>query len=336
MAEIVAPDLSVLSGCNLLITGATGLIGSTLVRSLMAHSDQYGFSVYAVGRNSDRAKHLFAEYTNSNQLHFIQHDIVKPLELDIKFHYIIHLASGASPNVMATNPVDIMKANLWGTDNLLSFGMNHGLKRFLYVSSGEIYGEGCGDSFSETDSGYVNSMLPRSCYPSSKRAAETLCASYAAQYGVDIVVARPCHIYGESFTENDNRAYAQFIRNVINGEDIVLKSDGMQYRSWMYVEDCVSALLYILLKGERGEAYNVADENSNLSIRQLAETIAELGGRHVVFANPTDHEFRGGSKITKAVFNTQKLRALGWTPNYTYYHALKKALMQCKKRTDPN
>lgn len=311
-----------LSECNILVTGATGLIGGRLVETLMTNPNK-DYHVYALGRNEKRARERFHLFTDDTTFHFMQHDVTKPLDnVGIDFHYIIHLASGASPNVMASSPVDIMKANFIGTDNLLSYGMSHQMKRFLYVSSGEIYGEGKGEMFSETDSGYVNSMLSRSCYPSSKRAAETLCASYMSQYGVDVVVARPCHIYGASFTESDNRAYAQFFRNVVNGEDIVLKSPGLQYRSWLYVEDCVSALLYILLKGECGEAYNVADEDSCLSIRELAETIAELGGKQVVFAEPADSEIKGGSKITRAVFNTNKLRGLGWKPNYAYRSAL--------------
>lgn len=313
-----------LSGCNILVTGATGLIGGRLVETLMAYPNK-DYHVYGLGRNEKRAGERFCAFADDTTFHFLQHDVTKPLDGDgigVDFHYIIHLASGASPNVMTSSPVDIMRANFVGTDNLLSYGMSHQIKRFLYVSSGEIYGEGKGEMFSETDSGYVNSMLSRSCYPSSKRAAETLCASYMSQYGVNVVVARPCHIYGASFTESDNRAYAQFIRNVVNGEDIVLKSPGLQYRSWLYVEDCVSALLYILLKGECGEAYNVADEDSCLSIRELAETIAELGGKQVVFAEPSDSEIKGGSKITRAVFNTNKLRGLGWKPNYAYRSAL--------------
>lgn len=317
-----------LSGCNILVTGATGLIGSRFVETLMAYPHK-DYHIYALGRNEERAKERFRAFADDATFHFLQHDVTKPLDgIGVDFHYIIHLASGASPNVMASSPVDIMKANFIGTDNLLFYGLEHGMKRFLYVSSGEIYGEGNGEMFSETDGGYVNSMLSRSCYPSSKRAAETLCASYMSQYGMDVVVARPCHIYGASFTESDNRAYAQFIRNVVNGEDIVLKSPGLQYRSWLYVEDCISALLYILLKGECGEAYNVADENSCLSIRELAETIAKLGGKRVVFAEPSDSEIRGGSKITKAVFNTNKLRGLGWKPHYTYYDALKYIIQQ--------
>lgn len=327
------PDFSPLSGCNILVTGSTGLIGSTLVHLLMKQSERLGFSVYASGRNVSRAETLFAEYSAQKGFHFIRHDIEQPLQTTEDFHYIIHLASGASPNVMADNPVGIIRSNIIGTDNLLSYGIRHDMKRFLFVSSGEIYGEGVGRPFSETDGGYVDSMRPRSCYPSSKRAAETLCAAYMAQYGADIVVARPCHIYGPSFTENDDRVYAQFIRNVINGEDIVLKSSGTQYRSWLYVDDCVAALLYILFKGQCGEAYNVADENSCLSIRELAEIIAEAGDRRVVCAECPNEELNG-SKITKAVFSTEKLRRLGWRPENTFQSAINKILFAISKKSN--
>lgn len=324
------PDLSPLSGHNVLVTGATGMIGSMLVQTLMEQSARWGYSVYALGRNAERARALFSEYGSRKEFHFIRHDITDQLDVPVDFHYIFHLASGAAPQAMRDDPVGIMKANFIGTDNLLSYGMKHNMKRFLLVSSGEVYGEGVNGAFSETDSGYVDSMRPRSCYPSSKRAAETLCAAYMAQFGADVVVARPCHVYGASFTESDNRAYAQFIRNVVHGEDIVLNSSGTQYRSWLYVEDCVSALLYILLKGERGEAYNVADENSCLTIRELAETIAKIGGRQVVVAGDTGND-SGNSNITRAVFNTEKLRKLGWQPKHTYQEVLSEIIKQ--KRT---
>ena len=139
--------------------------------------------------------------------------------------------------------------------------------------------------------------------------------AYAAEYGADVVIARPCHTYGPHFTEQDNRVYAQFIRNVLRGEDIVMKSTGEQFRSWCYVVDCVSALLHILLKGECGQAYNIADANSNISIRELAETIADLGGRKVVIDVPDTDEKRGFNPVTKSVFSTEKLETLGWKAN---------------------
>ena len=303
-----------LSNSNILITGATGLIGSCLVEILMSRPNK-DYHVYASGRNEERAKARFAEFAEDPAFHFFKYDVMKPLEGDIRFDYIIHAASNASPNFFATKPVEIIKSNIDGVSNLMDYGMEHGLKRLLFVSSGEVYGEGDGCVFTEDYSGYVNPTSPRSCYPSSKRAAETLCVSYGAEYEVETVIARPSHTYGPNFTESDNRVYAQFIRNVLKGEDIVMKSTGAQFRSWCYVVDCASALLYILLKGENGQAYNIADASSNISIKELAEMIASIGGKKVVIDQPSNAEKAGYNLVTKSVFTTEKLEGLGWNIN---------------------
>lgn len=303
-----------LSNSNILITGATGLIGSCLVEVLMSRPNK-DYHVYASGRNEERAKARFAEFAEDPAFHFFKYDVMKPLEGDIRFDYIIHAASNASPNFFATKPVEIIKSNIDGVSNLMDYGMEHGLKRLLFVSSGEVYGEGDGCVFTEDYSGYVNPTSPRSCYPSSKRAAETLCVSYGAEYEVETVIARPSHTYGPNFTESDNRVYAQFIRNVLKDEDIVMKSTGAQFRSWCYVVDCASALLYILLKGENGQAYNIADASSNISIKELAEMIASIGGKKVVIDQPSNAEKAGYNLVTKSVFTTEKLEGLGWNIN---------------------
>ena len=150
------------------------------------------------------------------------------------------------------------------------------------------------------------------CYPSSKRASETLCVSYLNEYGADVVIVRPCHIYGPNFTDNDNRVYAQFIRNILKGEDIVMKSSGEQFRSWCYVVDCVSALLFVLLKGASGEAYNIADPTSIYTIRQLAEMLAKIGNTKVVMETPSEAEKKGYNLVSKSVFSIEKLKNLGW------------------------
>lgn len=303
---------SKLHGCNILVTGATGLVGSCVIEVLMSRPGK-DYQVYASGRNEARAKERFREYEGDEAFHFIRYDVMEPLDSDIDFDYIIHAASNASPNYFATKPVEVMKSNLNGVCNLLDYGLRHGLKRLLFVSTGEVYGEGDGRVFTEDYSGYVDPVSPRSCYPSSKRAAETLCVAYSQEYGTDVVIARPSHIYGPNFTETDNRVYAQFIRNVLNGEDIVMKSTGSQYRSWCYVVDCASALMYILLKGENGQAYNVADASSNISIRDLAEMIAEIGGKKVIMALPDAIEKVGYNVVTRSVFCTEKTEALGWS-----------------------
>ena len=316
-----------LSGANILVTGATGLIGSCLVEALMMNPNR-DYHVYASGRNEKRANMRFKEFANDAAFHFLKYDVMKPLNSDVNFDFIIHAASNASPNFFAQNPVEVIKSNIDGVANLMEYGKQHGIKRFLYVSSGEVYGEGDGRVFTEDYSGYMDCTNPRSCYPSSKRAAETLCVSYAAEYGMTVVIARPCHVYGPYFTEQDNRVYAQFIRNVLNGEDIVMKSSGEQFRSWCYVVDCVSALLYILLKGECGEAYNIADVKSNISIRELAETIAKISGRKVIIDVPDDDEKRGYNVVTKSVFSTAKLESLGWQPRSNYNEGIKKTIKE--------
>lgn len=298
-----------LDGCNILVTGATGLIGGCIVEILM--SRKHNYNVYAAGRSEKRAMKRFGKYKDESTFHFLNYDVCSELHSDVDFHYIIHAASNASPVFFNNNPVEVMKANIYGVANLMEYGRVHNMHRFLYVSTGEIYGEGT-QTFSEKDCGYLDSMAPRSCYPSSKRAAETLCMSYVAEYGVEAVVARPCHTYGPHFTESDNRVFCQFVRNVLHGEDIEMKSDGMQIRSWCYVVDCACAVLYILLKGENGNAYNVADPSSTFSIRQLAEAIADAEGRRVVFQNPSDAERKQFTNISHAVFDTTKLQSLGW------------------------
>ena len=320
--------LDKLSGCNILITGATGLIGGCLVETLMMNPKR-DYHVYASGRNEERAQKRFKGFFTNPAFHFIQYDVMQPLTSDVNYDYIIHAASNASPNFFANNPVEVMKANIYGVSNLLDYGKEHGLKRFLYVSSGEVYGEGDGREFTEDYSGYVDITSPRSCYPSAKRAAETLCVSYAAEYGVDVVIARPCHVYGPYFTESDNRVYAQFIRNVLRGEDIVMKSSGEQYRSWCYVVDCVSALLFILLNGEKGQAYNVADSSSNITIRELACLIAGIEGKKVLFCNPDENERRGYNVVSQSVFSVEKLKALGWDVSESLNENLESTIIEC-------
>lgn len=317
-----------LEGKNILVTGATGLIGGCLVEILMER--QHGYNVYAAGRNEERAKRRFSRYKDDKTFHFFKYDVSQELHSDVCFHYIIHAASNASPVFFKNNPVEVMKANIYGVANLLEYGREHSMQRMLYVSTGEVYGEG-NKTFSETDSGYVDCATVRACYPSSKRAAETLCMSYAEEYGVDVVIGRPCHTYGPYFTESDNRVFCQFIRNVLGGEDIVMKSDGMQMRSWCYVVDCALALLYILLKGECANAYNIADESSVFTIRQLAETVAAGAGRKVVYSNPTDAEARSFSKISHAVFSTAKLRGLGWSVGGSWQEKFNATIAELQK-----
>lgn len=328
LKQIFENDLSwdMLSGKNILVTGSTGLIGGCLVDALMQNPNK-DYSVCAGGRNEKLARRRFKYYFNDPKFQFLVYDVLNPLECNQTFDYIIHAASYADPKSFVERPVEIIQSNIDGVIHLMEYGLDHDMKRFLYVSSGEIYGEGNGGVLSEEYSGYVDCLKSRSCYPSSKRAAETLCISYIEEYGADAVIARPCHVYGPHFTDRDNRVYAQFIRDVLCDNDIVMKSSGMQLRSWCYVVDCVSALLYILIKGEKGHAYNVADKNSCVTIRELAEMIARIGGRRVKMVAPDDSESKGYNVVTNSVFSTTKLESLGWSVCGSMEEKLRKTIL---------
>lgn len=314
----------ILNGKNILITGACGLIGSAIIDFLMENN--VNCNLYAFARNRSKIEKRFASYLGCSHFHIIEGDVNEPFTQDFVFNYIINAASNANPNAYATDPVGTMWTNLNGTKNLLDYGREHGLERFLYVSSGEVYGDGDVDSWKEKDSGYVDCMTLRSCYPTSKRASESLCIAFSHQYGIETVIARPCHTFGPCFTDSDTRAYAQFVRKARKQENIVLKSKGEQYRSWLYVKDCAAGIVTILLKGENGSAYNLADENACVTIKNLAEIIASLSGVKVVFDLPSDIEKQGFSVIHKAVFDTAKLQQLGWTPQYKLEDALRETI----------
>lgn len=318
-----------LRDCNILVTGATGLIGSTIVQILLKRAEFDGFHVYAAGRNEDRANKLFEDYLSSPYYHFLKFDVRKTPEFDIDFHFIISAASSANPVLYSIDPVGVMLDNIYGVDNLLNYGIKHCIKRFLYVSSGDVYGE-CKESLiSEECSGYSDPLNLRSCYVSAKRASETLCISYSTQYNVDTIIVRPCHTYGPNFTESDSRAYAQFLRNILNNENIVMKSSGEQMRSWCYSVDCALGIIFALFKGDNRSAYNIADDNSIFSIKEFATVMANLGGVDIVFQQASEIEKKGFNLVKTSIFDTSKLRNLGWTISGSFQEKMNSTIREC-------
>ena len=310
------PDVQKLRSARILITGATGLVGAFLTDCLLALSDQNALDLhlYALCRNAARAKERFGERVNA-----IAADVSEATALP-ECDYIIHAASNAHPKAFSADPVGTMLGNILGVRNLLEHLRAQGHGRLLFVSTGEIYGDNPAirDGFSETDFGKIDSMNPRACYPESKRAAETLCASYLSQYRVDSVVARLCYVYGPTITNENSRADAQFLRNALSKTNIIMKSAGAQVRSYCYVADAARALITILSGGESGSAYNVANRAAVRSIREYAETLAKVAGVQVKFETPEDAEKRGYSTVSRAVQKPDRLEALGWKPLFSF------------------
>ena len=304
-----------------LISGATGLVGSFLIDVLMQKNEEgLNCRIYALGRSADKAAHRFGERSQHPLFAFIPYDINKPFVRDDlgKVGYILHLASNTHPLQYSTDPIGTITTNIIGLQNMLEFACAHSAERFAFASSNEIYGENRGDRelFDEGYCGYIDCNTLRAGYPESKRCGEALCQAYISQKGLDVCIPRLTRSYGPTMLMSDTKAISQFIRKGIAGEDIVLKSAGTQYYSYTYVADAVSGLLTVLLKGKCGEAYNIADEKSDIMLKDLAGLIAQTAGKKVIFEIPDAVEAAGYSKATKARQDGKKLRELGWEPAY--------------------
>ena len=273
--------------------------------------------------------------SDNDCFNFIVHDINLPLD-DIfpnKIDYIIHLASNTHPVAYATDPIGTVTANIIGTNNLLEYAVNHKTRRFMFASSNEIYGENRGDVefFDEHYCGYIDSNTLRAGYPESKRCGEALCQAYLKQKDLDVVIPRLTRSYGPTMLMSDTKAISQFIKKGIEGEDIVLKSEGTQYYSYTYMLDAVAGLLTVLLKGDSGNAYNIADESGDIMLKDLASIIAGYADRKVVFELPDDVEKAGYSTATKARLAGSKIRKLGWKPRYNIRDGIIRTIEILKK-----
>ncbi len=308
-----------LKGKTVVITGATGTIGSYLVDALLKYNEQ-GAEIRIIAANYDlQALHDRFDAVKTDMLDYVEHNILTSIDWEFDCDYIIHTAGFAFPDAFRKNPVGTIWGNISGTYQLLNYAKEHKAKRLLYISSGEVYGQGdlSLDSFKESYSGYVDPTSPRSCYPGSKRTAETLCASFSQQFGLETVMVRPCHTYGPCITNVDNRAHAQFIRNGVAQQDIVMKSAGTQLRSYCYIGDCCSAILTVLMRGKSGEAYNTANPDVRVTIAELANTIASVAGCNVVFENPSECDIANQTPIAKQVLSSEKLESLGWNGKFS-------------------
>ena len=302
---------------SLVLSGGTGLIGSFLVDVLeKKNGEGLNCTLFVLTRNPERAAERFSAWEkDAGHLRLIRGDMNQAIPEHIgKADYVLHLASNTHPLQYSTDPIGTITTNVIGLHRMLEFAVSHGAERFLFASSNEIYGENRGDAelFDEGYCGYIDCNTMRAGYPESKRCGEALCQAYRAQKGLEVVIPRLTRSYGPTMRMDDSKAISQFIRKGLAGEDIVLKSAGTQFYSYTYAADAVSGLLHVLLKGKDGEAYNIADERSDITLKDLAALIAGQAGRKVVFELPDGVEAAGYSRATKARLDGRKLRELGW------------------------
>ncbi|MCR5576749.1 MAG: NAD-dependent epimerase/dehydratase family protein [Oscillospiraceae bacterium] len=310
------PELEELSGRRIMITGCAGLICSavadTLIRWNTRHSEK--ILILAAGRSKKRIESRFAPYSGEDWFTFVPYDASSTENVfDLPCDYIIHGAGNASPNKVVKEPVETMLSNFMGLKYLLDYAKDVSARRVLYISSSEVYGKKEGNLPYKTDEyGYIDLLNARNSYSVGKRAAETLCASYAAEYGVKSVIIRPGHIYGPTALETDNRVSSAWAYAAARGEDITMKSDGAQLRSYCYCLDGASAILKALLKGEDLHAYNISNPDSVISIREMGEILARSAGTELKREIPTEEDKRGFNPMSNSSLDGSELLALGW------------------------
>lgn len=310
------PELARLSGKSIMITGCTGLIGSALVdvfiRWNITHREK--IVILAAARSEEKVLKRFLPYAAEKWFVYVPYDATST-DNRLNYHcdYIIHGASNASPNKIVKEPVETMMSNFLGVKLLLDYAKDNNTKRILFISSSEVYGrKESNEPFKIDEYGYIDLLNARSSYSISKRAAETLCVSYGDEYGIDSVIVRPGHIYGPTALFSDNRVSSAWAYAAARGENIVMKSDGEQIRSYCYCLDGASAIIKVLIFGKTGHAYNISNPDSIRSIRDIAEIMSMAANVELKMEIPSEAERKGFNPMSNSSLDSKDLLDLGW------------------------
>ena len=306
--------------CTVLVTGATGLIGSQIVLSLIVRNRLYNTNirVIALARNGEKAEEKFCGILNDKNLVIKIADVLNKFDIEEDIDYIIHCAGvTGNPKLHVTCPANTINTAVIGTLSVLEIAVRKNIKGMVYLSSWEVYGTPVkSGTTAENDYGYIDLENVRTSYKESKRICEQMCISYATQYNLPVTIGRIAIAFGAGVSEKDMRFFAQFARSVINKEDIVLHTKGETVRSHCYVRDVITALYTIMLKGEKGKAYNIANKNASKSISEMAEMLAEnYPDIKVVYDITEDVSAFGYNNTLKCILDTKRLEGLGWKPS---------------------
>lgn len=302
---------------TIFVTGSTGLLGTYFVNTIMGFNKLLNTNIKIIAqvRNIEKARIHFDSFVDDNNFSLYENNILNKIELVDDIHYVIHLACPTSSSYFVSNPVETIDAILFGTKNVLELAKAKDVKSFVFSSSLEVYGITNKRRISESDYGYIDQLNARSSYSMGKRMAECMCYSYYKECNVPIKIARLTQTFGPGVKYDDRRVFAEFARCAIEKKDIVLHTDGSTVRSYLYLKDAVSALLYILLFGEVGEAYNVSNPNIEISIKDMANLVCDLypdSNIKVVIDIPDNVEVFGYNPTMISVLDSSKICKLGW------------------------
>lgn len=303
-----------------LVTGATGLIGMVTIHALIKCSRErnLGLHVLALVRSPEKAERIFGTGRDIPELEFLQGTMEELPVLPGRIDYWIHTACPTASAFMTAHPVEVIRASVEGTINLLEEARKRDVRGFVYLSSMEAFGEVTTETLlDEKTLGRVDLSKVRSCYPESKRMCEMLCTSYAGEYGIPAMSIRLAQTFGPGVDYSDRRVFAMMTRNAIRGEDIVLATKGTSRHPYLYTAQAVTAILTVLLKGEPGETYNAANPATYCSIYEMGEMVArEIAGGKIrvrVDENGDASRYPAPSFLNMDI---AKIQRLGWKPEH--------------------
>ncbi len=341
--EIIAHSKQIpwtsLEHSTLFITGATGLIGSQIIKAIACRNRLYSSKIRILAgvRNIEKAKKTFEFLHQREGLDFVHLDLNQKIDIEAPIDYLIHTASITSSKDFVEKPVDVIESSVLGTSRLLRLALQKKIKAFVYLSSMEAYGvvEDSSQRATEADLGYLDLTNVRSSYPESKRISELLCTSYASQYQVPVCVARLSQTFGAGVDYSENRVFAQFAKSVIEKKDIILRSTGLSYGNYCYTRDTIQAILLLLIKGEKGETYTVTNESTTTSIKEMAQMIIhEIADQEIKlqFDIPKNAHVHGYAPDTKLKLSSAKLQKLGWAPSVSLKEAYLRLIQSLKNQ----
>lgn len=326
-----------LRNSTILITGATGLIGVSLVRTLLCVNriKKLNYHVIALIRNREKAENIYKWLLDRKDLSLVVSDVTEKISVPQKVDYIIHCASVTASKIMVSNPVETLLTSVEGTKNVLNFAKENACRSVVYVSSMEMYGSFSkeNDNVTEKELGYIDPIAIRSNYPESKRLCENMCVAFCSEYGVPVKIARLSQTFGAGILSGENRVFAQFARSTIEGKDIILHTKGLSEGNYCYTRDTIMGVILILLKGENAEAYNVANPETHTTIANMAKMVCEKFGDgkiKVIFDIPKKNIF-GYASDTKMKLNSDKLQKLGWKPEVGLEEAYRRMIKSMKE-----
>ena len=319
-----------LRDCNILITGVNGLIASYMVYTLIYLNDTMNLNlkVFGMARNKSKTEEKWVEILKRNDFQVIYQNVEKPFESEIKMDYIIHAASQTGPKQFVNDPVGTAMGNVLGTYQLLEYARMNGTKGFMTLSTREIYGKGSLEYVTEEDMGALDSAKVRSCYPESKRMAETLCASYMHQYDICCKVVRIAHTYGPQMLLSDGRVVGDFLGNIVNGQNIVMNSDGSGTLSLTYIADVIEGIFYTLCNF-KDMVYNVSSSDEPITVKHLAQLLCSIDSTKNIKIEKSildSKENSGYLNIKLGFLNSNKAKAEGWIPHISLKEGMERTI----------